>query len=439
MTTLPPFYSTGNKKSFGFVTARSRWPNILNTAVEDIESFGASVQSDPKIIVESVKSLIKSLEDNEELVLFTEKEIEMIPSLKSYNDSFPYYQSLQSEPLTWHLSPWLFTECYIYRKLDLYIKSQGGEWANYDVFERLKRETFIGSVHGVLELAALYDNLEISNENLPLLFEELIEVSLWGNATDLSLLANATLEDIQSVQGKKARDASKAHVLANDLPAAWQQLLKSEQKPKRIDIVLDNAGFEFYCDLALTLFLLDTKLCDEVVFHCKSRPWMVSDTMVKDYALWVEDMKILIAESNNDKHLQNFLDKVEHYYANGQFKLVDNEFWTVDLEYSKIQKGGKYGGDELHQYFLNSTLVIIKGDLNYRKLTSDREWPKTTSFKESLGDLAHNGIHVLALRTCKADVCVGLKEGDEERVIKESGEEWCTLGKWAVISYSDGV
>lgn len=39
-----------------------------------------------------------------------------------------------------------------------------------------------------------------------LLFKEFIDISLWGNATDLSLLAgNVTLEDIKSVQGAEVQ------------------------------------------------------------------------------------------------------------------------------------------------------------------------------------------------------------------------------------------
>ena len=99
----------------------------------------------------------------------------------------------------------------------------------------------------------------------------------------------------------------------------------------------------------------------------------------------------------------------------------------------------------MYEYFQDSTIVIVKGDLNYRKLTGDREWPKTTPVKTALNSLAHSNIHILALRTCKADVCVGLPDGLEEELVEnwkkagnEVGELWCSSGKWAVISYSPG-
>lgn len=55
-----------------------------------------------------------------------------------------------------------------------------------------------------------------------------------------------------------------------------------------------------------------------------------------------------------------------------------------------------------------------------------------------------SGVRVLALRTCKADVVVGLPEGEDERIKKLSGDEgsdtrkWAWSGKWAVVQFSDG-
>lgn len=73
-------------------------------------------------------------------------------------------------------------------------------------------------------------------------------------------------------------------------------------------------------------------------------------------------------------------------------------------------------------------------------------WDPTTPFDESLGPLGKgSGIRTLALRTCKADVVVGLPPGrDEElRSMKGGGSvsgarEWAWNGKWAVVQMCDG-
>jgi hypothetical protein len=56
-----------------------------------------------------------------------------------------------------------------------------------------------------------------------------------------------------------------------------------------------------------------------------------------------------------------------------------------------------------------------------------------------------SGVRVLALRTCKADVVVGLTDGEDERIKELTGEDanspvrkWAWSGKWAVVQFSDG-
>lgn len=74
------------------------------------------------------------------------------------------------------------------------------------------------------------------------------------------------------------------------------------------------------------------------------------------------------------------------------------------------------------------------------------QWDAATPFAEAIGPLGPgSGLNVLALRTCKADVVVGLKPGqDEELRATEGGggdsgaRKWAWSGKWAVVSFSSG-
>lgn len=49
------------------------------------------------------------------------------------------------------------------------------------------------------------------------------------------------------------------------------------------------------------------------------------------------------------------------------------------------------------------------------RLTGDVMWSATTSFKEAIGPMAHQNVRILTLRTCKADVAVGMAQTDVER------------------------
>lgn len=76
-------------------------------------------------------------------------------------------------------------------------------------------------------------------------------VCLWGNSTVLSLLINMTEEQIKSLEstGGAHLAATEKNIIGSHLP----QLRDTVKTLKatgggRVDFVLDNAGFELYCD-----------------------------------------------------------------------------------------------------------------------------------------------------------------------------------------------
>jgi hypothetical protein len=142
------------------------------------------------------------------------------------------------------------------------------------MFAKQKIDTFRSAGPGVYALALNINNLILSNssadepeETLKAAFLELAQVALWGNATDLSLLQGLSHADIQALQktGKAAQQEAEHLILANQLDQAWDHT--RSLKNGRIDIVLDNAGFEVYGDLLLGDWLLSTPFCNEVVFQ----------------------------------------------------------------------------------------------------------------------------------------------------------------------------
>jgi hypothetical protein len=74
-------------------------------------------------------------------------------------------------------------------------------------------------------------------------------------------------------------------------------------------------------------------------------------------------------------------------------------------------------------------LVIYKGDLNYRKLVGDRNLSPDSSFSEAVESVP---APLVALRTLKADVVVGLQPGQAEK-IAATHKNWMISGEFAVI------
>lgn len=277
-------------------------------------------------------------------------------------------------------------------------------WKDYDIFARQKLSTFRSSRPAVLELAAKYKELisqlesdavslkspEEVKEAEKILFIEMCEICLWGNATDLSLLTSLSYEDIQKLQGAEARKTSEKNILANDLPAAYDILKKAQEDQdkheRRIDIVLDNAGFELFVDLILAGYLLSAGIATQIVLHPKSIPWFVSDVLPTDFAALLNALSdpqlYYTTPSDEDrstgkepkalseKEVSELSFLFQHwsgFHQEGKLLIRPNLFWTSAASYWRIPGAET----DLYNDLKESELVIFKGDLNYRKLTGD--------------------------------------------------------------------
>ncbi|KAL9008589.1 MAG: hypothetical protein Q9173_006301 [Seirophora scorigena] len=431
-------------------------------AIDDVHRaisscHNAEKAEEGKSIVEGLAKLKYELQHNRPLTPVVD---DGRPDVADYNEELGALQSP-----TWFNVPWLYAECYLYR-----FRTDS---------EKQKLSTFKSSRPAVLELAAKCKKLtsQLKNdapkskspheleEAEKLLFTEMCEICLWGNATDLSLLTSLTYEDIQKLQGSEARKSSENNILVNNLPAAYQVLKVAKQSnpdgPRRVDIVLDNAGFELFVDLILAGYLLTAGLATQIVLHPKSIPWFVSDVLPADFVSLLNALAdpqafySTPAEDENESQknppplsedeTSKLLFLFQHWstlHQEGQITIRPNLFWTGPGSYWRLPKTAP----SLYEDLKESELVIFKGDLNYRKLTGDAMWPSTTPFATAIGPLGHgSGIRTLALRTCKADVVVGLTAGlDEERRDAEGGggdsgaRKWAWSGKWAVIQFCDG-
>ncbi len=269
-----------------------------------------------------------------------------------------------------------------------------------------------------------------------MLFTEMTEIALWGNATDLSLLSNLSLEEIRGLQGRTSIAKSQRNIVDNDIEQVWTYLNRPSRQNRRVDIVLDNSGFEFFTDVLYAAYLLESGLASSIKYHVKDFPWFVSDVTPPDVdSLFAHLESASVFPTRED--LDQLVGMIRKQFDSGAVSVGQNSFWTTASSFYSMPTEAP----KLFEDLKASDLVIFKGDLNYRKLVKDGLWPHTTLFKDALGPIGTNsGLKVLALRTNKSDSCVGVESESKVKALNDEAPNgaWVRNGKYAVISFSDG-
>ncbi|KAJ4243810.1 Hairy/enhancer-of-split with YRPW motif protein 2 [Fusarium torreyae] len=417
-------------------TAKSRWPKLVQGMIDDVGVTGSEL--DPSPALDEIKSIQRKLKRLREGIVNNDQlcqlEDDGSADIAAYNQLL-----LDMGILTWLNCPWLYGECYLYRRVQL-LFSTSSSWKDYDVFKRQKNSTLIKSQKAVQELASRFTHVianpaqpvkVLDDEPARLVFVEMSELALWGNATDLSLLTNLSLEEIQTLQGRSAIEKSQRNIVDNDISDAWDYLRNAQsiETKRHIDIILDNAGFELFADVLYAAYLIESGLGTSITLHAKCFPWFVSDALPDDMDFLLEYLQSV--------GLESLATQIKRYFELDLMSIEVHPFWMTAYSFHEMKAEAPGLFRRLHE----SHLTIWKGDLNYRKLTRDGLWPYTTAFKSSLGPLGQgSGVKILALRTNKSDTCVGIES--EKKVkslnLEAPGMAWVRNGKYAVISFSDG-
>jgi len=283
----------------------------------------------------------------------------------------------------------------------------------------------------MLQLVSRLSSVRInSKESASLhLFTEFFHVALWGNKCDLSISAGVSNHqlDVDPV-GQALR--LQANILHDDTESVWRHLVNNK-RTGRIDIVLDNAGFELFTDLCLADFLTSVGMATTVRFHAKCIPWFISDVTAED---WQWTLNELLSASGNFTSFNAFGLLCKQRLDEGTWQFTTHPFWTLPHDFSIMQSAAP----DLYADLTGSDLILFKGDLNYRKLTGDRLWPPTTPFSHALRGFGPAPL--CTLRTLKCDLVTGLKPGKAESTALQS-TDWMITGSYAVIQYAckDGL
>nr|BFF25667.1 hypothetical protein GCM10025732_36320 [Glycomyces mayteni] len=187
----------------------------------------------------------------------------------------------------------------------------------------------------------------------------LLLAALWGNQADLGFRTD-----------NPDASTSAGEIVADDSDALWALADGPGDAP--VIVVADNAGREITADLALVDHLLETGT-GPVELHLKPHPYFVSDATGRDV---LDTLDVL----DRDPHepVRGLAGRLRDAIRLGWLRLRAHGAYVHPTDYRTIPS-------DLADDFATAKLVILKGDLNYRRLVGDRQWDPTTPFSEAAG------------------------------------------------------
>ena len=142
-----------------------------------------------------------------------------------------------------------------------------------------------------------------------------------------------------------------------------------------------------------------------MTFHLKNQPFFVSDAMPQD----IERVIDLLRATDAVASVAELGHRLGVALAEERLTLMTHPFWTQCLGFRDMP-------DAVRAPLQRADLVILKGDVNYRRLLDDRHWPPSTPLAIAAADFPRP---FLVLRTLKGEIIAGLEPGQAERLAAE--------------------
>lgn len=372
------FFSASQLDSFAYFTIKERFPKIYNDYCSgNYEDF---------VEYTTVENALKNiLEDKDcpDLSFIQGKETK---TLKEFFENEPFFES---EVLFYHIL--LAQKEYFKNKNDFFAIKKDTDYAN-------EHDSYRKELENLFNQGNYYQNIKDQREKFLSKqedFRAILNYSLTANTGDLSQLEINRPDSIR--------------ILHDDTDKCFNFIIS--KKHKRFDIICDNSGAELFSDIYLAVFMIVHDYVNKVVLHVKSYPYFVSDATIDDFGKLVN----ILTKNNSNSQLLELL-------SNKKIEVKSHKFWTEAKYFDELPKDLRINK--------NSTdLLIVKGDLNYRRLVMDKNWQTTDSFEKRC---LIKDIPVIAPRVLKSDVLVGV-EPIFVSMAKAQDKKYKTDGKWGVI------
>jgi len=415
---LPQPLRASERPSFTHYSVVVRLPDIARRTLADNDFPPETVKRIENLIVEIPSGKIRPIEISDQSVR------------RQWAD---YIQPYQGQD--WLEASWFFVEQYFYIRI---LEATG----YFDSGDGYRRDPFTHQKHLGLEstrsdISTLTDQTTTALTEPPETYldslSRLLLADLWGNQNDLSLWPVQEDSTGQGHSGGSAVSGAKKtpkqagseteiwaagdHLLVDDRPNLLHFLSDQRKTPVRVDIVLDNAGYELVTDLALADFLLTNQTANEIILHGKSQPVFVSDAVDYDIHQTLDFLTFAPHEPTRQMGV-----RLRQSLVSDQLKLQFHPFWASPLPAWEMP-------DDLASQINQAHLLISKGDANYRRLLGDRHWPLEMPFPDVVNYFSPA---VLSLRTLKSEIAVGIPRDR----IPSADTDWMINGRWGLIQFA---
>ena len=244
----------------------------------------------------------------------------------------------------------------------------------------------------------------------------------------IKMSLNANSYDLSQLNGRVGHILDPKKCKCGDIEDFVNYIMLGLKKKIELNYLVDNSGVEFVSDLCLARILLSESV-EKVIFHVNVLPIFVSDVVEDDYNFMIQ-----VIESQLDEKMKIYregLERIKEMFnpSNPKAEIVPSFFWNMPTPYREVK-------NELKPdiFSANNSLLIVKGDLNYRRLVEDKNW-KYSKRLETLTDYIK--CPALVIRCFKSDLVLDYKWKDYNKNNK-TDSDWRSCGEYGVVRFLRG-
>lgn len=293
-----------------------------------------------------------------------------------------------------------------------------------DVLEELENNHNCSSILKCLGIIIVLEKLIIAQKEngvdwnkIDKILEIITFLSLESNTNDLSQLSDGRRKPID-----------KNDVYPNNLEDFTNHIRNLKEKTQ-VNYLIDNSGVEFFTDLTFAYVLIRVSPINQITLHINKLPVFVSDVIASDYL----HMMNLVDNYIIEKKLNDYEDAIElikNKKKNGEILIRPDFIWNMPTPYKDLAE------NYTEIFSSKKSILIIKGDLNYRRLIEDKNW----NFKEKITKFVKGYIScpTLLVRSIKSDLIIDFyeKQGqNKKKKWEEKDKYWKEYGEYGVIRF----